>query len=322
MGCHYNHNQPFQNRFHPHNKSTIELNIMLYCIGKRVLVSTLFVLFIGNVSHAQFRPDQRIKYTSSGKEKVTLTEQEWLMAGIKYLEKKNNNWYERFWIEEGFTSPGDIYVQLLPSTAHAEGIVVVFDLSEEVIKKDSTLEIHERIAEMLFDQYRGYVEEEWPVWMAGYRVGYTGDPLRANMRAYNLFIPKDNNLDELPAGKGIGNERITMPVNEYVLKRMHLAVEDLRTVYKDFLDLSGLEIGYDARLSMGIDSKRDNVINVEFWLNEQTQKADPNLKVHRDMADRFVKFLERKSKPYKPDWLFIKAIADTTNGRRLPVVLK
>ena len=59
------------------------------------------------------------------------------MAGIKYLEKKNNNWYERFWIEERFTSPGDIYVQLLPSTAHAEGIVVVFDLSEEVIKKDS-----------------------------------------------------------------------------------------------------------------------------------------------------------------------------------------
>lgn len=294
----------------------------LQCSSAVFLFCGIAVLLCVNSANAQFRPDQRIKYTTSGKERVTLTQQEWVMAGIKYLEKKNNNWYERFWQDEGFSSPEEIYVQLLPSTAHSEGIVVIFDLSEEVLKADSSLKVHKRIARMLFDQYRGYLDEEWPVWMSGYRVGYTGDPLKANMRGYQLIIPEDNDFDQLPPEDGIGNERLTMPVNEYVLKRMHLAVEDLRIVYKDFLDLSGLEIGYDARLSMGIDEKRDNVINVEFWLNEQTQKADPNLKVHRDMADRFVKFLERKSKPYKPDWLFIKAIADTTNGRRLPVVLK
>lgn len=274
---------------------------------------------------AQSSTDMFVKRTTSGTNIITLPKKDLTLAPLLYLEKKQNNIYESFWVSEGLTSPEDMYVRLVPAKLISHAYVVVFSISPKLLAYDPDLEIHGRISEMMYDFFRPYTKQDnWITWMSGVEYDYNNDRIltnEANNARFELIDPKADQLREEELKDSIAISRVSVTAQEYAWQRLRLAAEDLIPVYRSFLNISGLDYGLHAEIDIRIDSVRANAILLFFTLQPEAVKADPEFSGHNRIAKTFVDFLYRKSEPFRPEWLILQAKADTSNYRRLPIIL-
>lgn len=257
--------------------------------------------------------------TRAGDDKVSITKTEYALLSIAYQEKKMNNWYEKFWVEEGFTSPEDMFVRIQRSSIHDEALMIVFDVTEPVVKSDSLFDVHLRIADMLQGHLQSQIKldsTQWVQWITAVNENYTpGKSVNRRLvqkQQMKIIKPENGDLSLLSPSIGIGRQEMRIPARDLAALYLEGAIEDLHLVYKDFLLISGFELYQNAEIILEKNKADNDLLSFVFVMDSQTARSDPGLKAHRSMAKQFREFINRKAEPMQTKWLRIRFEADTS----------
>ncbi|TNE74218.1 hypothetical protein EP331_02330 [bacterium] len=289
---------------------------------RNLVILILAFLFLPINLCAQVGAMDFYNVTRSGSDKVSITKMEYAWLSILYQEKKMNNWYEKFWVNEGFTSPEDMYVHLEISNLNQEAFVLVFDVSKGVQQADSTFEIHTRIVDMLQGDLQKRIQLDstaWVQWMAAVNENYNSGEKKSEFlknMSFRYIVPENGDLSKLKPSKGIGRQQMRVAAKDLAYLYLNPAIDDLHLVYKDFLKISGFELYQDAEIILERNKGDDDLLSFVFVMSREVARSDRNLQAHRSMAKQFKSFITRKSEPVKTDWLRFRIEADTTGNIR------
>jgi hypothetical protein len=285
---------------------------------KSFILFSLYQLLAINV-HAQISAMDFYAVTRAGDDKVSITQTEYALLSIAYQEKKMNNWYEKFWVEEGFLSPEDMYVRIQRSSIHDESLMIVFDVTEPVIKADSTYEIHLRIADMLQGHLQSQIKldsTDWVQWITAVNENYIPvNPVKSRLvqkQQVKIIRPENGDLNRLNPQVGKGRQEMRIPARDLAALYLEGSIEDLHLVYKGYLSISGLQLFQNAEILIEKNKADNDLLSFVFVMDTETARNDPGLKAHRNMAKQFREFIMRKVEPVQTKWLRIRFEADTS----------
>jgi hypothetical protein len=313
-------------------KSIVIFTSYLKQFVKIVLISFTILCFSGqNNLFGQVGAMNFYKVSKSGKDKLNITNRERALLRIAYYEKSNNDFYEKFWEKQKFTSPRDMYLKIVESSLHEDGLVIVFDVSPKVVKADTGFTIHRRIAKMLSQHLNSKLANDstntWIQWMIGVNKNYGPQPKKDSLKS-NLFKaaffyiePKggDIALMDEAKGKARGKKRIT--TREYALIFLKPMLEDILPQYKAFLQFNAVQLYENADLIMEPNKFDTDVISIVYKIDEKTRINDPGFAQLRDLTNRLIPFIENKIKPIKNDWLKIRIEVEPIESPRDRTVL-
>ena len=271
------------------------------------------------------------KVSKSGKDRLNINNRENALLSIAYLEKKNNDFYEKFWEEQKFTSPRDMYLKITESTLHEDGLVIVFDVSPKVVKADTGFTIHRRIAYMLADHLNAKLTENaantWIQWMIGVNKNYgptsKRDSLKSNLfkAAFYYIEPKGGDIATMDQAKGKARGRKRITTREYAMIYLKPIMDDILPLYKQFLQLNAVQLYENADLVMEPSKYDPDVISIVYKIDNTTRINDPGYSQLKSLTKTLIPFIERKITPIKTEWLKVRIEVEPIESPRDRTVL-
>lgn len=271
------------------------------------------------------------KVSKSGKDKLNINNRETALLSIAYLEKKNNTFYEKFWEEQKFTTPRDMYLKIVESTLHEDGLVIVFDVSPKVVKADTGFTIHRRIAYMLADHLNSKLTQNsantWIQWMIGVNKNYgpqqKKDSLKSNLfkAAFYYIEPKGGDIVTMDQAKGKARGRKRITTREYAMIYLQPLMEDILPLYKEFLQFNALQLHENADLVMEPSKYDTDVISVVYKIDNIARINDPNYNQLKSLTAKLIPFIERKMQPIQTEWLKVRIEVEPIESPRDRTVL-
>lgn len=287
-------------------------------VSKAFILLSLWQVFPLSI-YAQISALDFYAVTRAGGDKVSITKTEYALLSIAYQEKKMNNWYEKFWVEEGFTSPEDMFVHIQRSSIHEEALMIVFDITEPVAKLDSLFDVHLRIADMLQGHLQSQIKLDstyWIQWITAVNENYAPEKLvnrrLVQKQQVKIIKPENGDLSLLKPTLGIGRQEMRIPARDIAALYLEGAIDDLHLVYKDFLQISGFELYQNAEIILEKNKADYDLLSFVFVMDSPTARSDPGLNAHRSIAKQFREFINRKAEPIQTKWLKIRFEADTS----------
>ena len=271
------------------------------------------------------------KVSKSGKDRLNINNRENALLSIAYLEKKNNDFYEKFWEEQKFTSPRDMYVKIMESSLHEDGLVIVFDVSPKVVKADTGFTVHRRIAYMLADHLNAQLTENaantWIQWMIGVNKNYGPTPKRDSLKsnifksAFFYIEPKGGDIATLEEAKGKSKGRKRITTREYAMIYLKPMIDDILPFYKSFLQFNAVQLFENADLVMEPSKYDSDVISIVYKIDNKTRINDPGFNQLKSLTERLIPFIERKIRPIKTEWLKVRIEVEPIESPRDRTVL-
>lgn len=272
------------------------------------------------------------KASSSGNDKLNINNREYALLSIAYYEKKMNHLYESFWRDYSFKTPRDMFVRIMESTLHEDGLVLVFDVAPKVAEQDTGFVKHQRFSDML----AGYLTDKmiktdsahkWIRWMTGINENYgpakKKDTLSSGIykSAFRYIDPPGGDISTLdkPKGKARGRRRIS--VREYAMLYLTPMLDDIRPEFEAFLQLNALRMFENAELKMEPNKFDPDVISIVFRIDNLGRINDPGYAQLRHLTQTLLPFVERKIKPIKNEWLKIRFEVEPIESPRDRTVL-
>jgi len=271
------------------------------------------------------------KVSKSGKDRLNINNRENALLSIAYLEKKNNDFYEKFWEEQKFTSPRDMYLKITESTLHEDGLVIVFDVSPKVVKADTGFTVHRRIAYMLADHLNAKLSENaantWIQWMIGVNKNYGSIPKRDSLKsnifkaAFYYIEPKGGDIVTMDQAKGKARGRKRITTREYAMIYLKPMMDDILPLYKEFLQLNAVQLYENANLVMEPSKYDPDVISIVYKIDNVTRINDPGFNQLKSLTAKLIPFIERKIIPIKTEWLKVRIEVEPIESPRDRTVL-
>lgn len=300
---------------------------------KIFILSAFFFISSFSLAHAQVGAMNFYKISKSGNDKLNINNREYALLSIAYLEEKNNRLYEEFWNDEGFKSPRDMFVKLSESSLHEDGIVIIFDISPKVARRDTGFVKHKRFAHLLSRELNKKMTKvdsafKWVKWMVGINENYrvqkrSVDSLNALLYkfAFRYVDPPGGDialLDE-PSGKAKGRRRIS--VREYAMIYLKPMLDDIKPKFIEFLEFNALQEFENAELKMEPSRYDSDVISIVFRIDNKTRVLDFGYNQLKQLTNELLPFVEKKIRPMKTDWLKIRFEVEPIESTRDRMIL-
>ena len=265
-----------------------------------------------------------------GDRKLRITTIDYVMAPLFYQSNELNKMYDHFLEFDGLTVPNDAQFFVRRDPRSTDGVLLLYRFNDEVRDTDPDFNRHRRLARVMMKELSTSIPDsiDWVVWSAGIDSTYRFERFKkdiANRRdlgAMRYILPQLEPEETLPEPSGQGNELYEITAQKYAAHLLQPAVADIRTAYRPYLDLSGLEWGRDASVTIEPWKINSDFILITLIMSDKTERSDPDFSYHKSFADRIVTYLRKMIEPEPPSWLRFRVAADTSGGRIAPVILK
>jgi hypothetical protein len=268
--------------------------------------------------------------TENGQTLVVLSYRDSVMYPMLESRKEMTELYARFWENERFAATRDLNVEILPDGVNRAGIVVVLEMRQKVMQKDPGFEMHRRFGQMLVSYCKNKTGGKAPIiWKVAVDTTYGDDQIRRSSVAtafgsrfkYIYQDPAARDSVKIYAMEESGGRNVAMQAIDLAYTLASGLQEELVKSYAPLLGFDGLKYGQDATLLFKKNPIDQNSVLLLFELGPRARKIDPQLTMHKDLAEKMVKRLNDHLKPIAPAWLDFKAAADTTGGKSPYVLL-
>lgn len=270
------------------------------------------LLFLAQASFAQVSGFDFYRLSTTGGDKISISQIEYAQLTLAYQEKKMNNWYEKFWLKDGFNSPEYCYVRVIEAPSHTDALFLVFEVADTLARIDTAFAIHKRIAQMLIDDLKPKINMEnpdWIQWMAAISPGYNSKKERKSNKqlmystSLEYLIPDSGKVELLPPPTRNGTTMMRISTLDYAMQFIRPSLEDLHLLYKQFLNINGLKLFLNAEIAIEKNRFNDDMISFVFKLDSLAESNDPKFVQHRALAKQMHDFIVRKAAPIQTKWL-------------------
>ncbi len=270
------------------------------------------------------------KATENGQTLIMLTKRDSVLYPLLESRQEMTQLYGRFWENERFLPVRDLNVDLVPDGSHRAGLVILLEMRHKVGLKDPGFEMHRRFGQMMVAYCRNVVGAQKPViWKVAVDTTYGDESVRRSSVA-TAFGSRFKTIYQEPAERDSaaiarineqGGGTLTIPAIEMAQMLASGLNGTFEAMYAPLLGFDGFKYGTDATVGFQRNPIDQNSLLILFKLGKRVIKTDPELNMHRNLAEKMVAKLNERMKPFAPAWLDFKAAADTTGGKSPYVLL-
>jgi hypothetical protein len=270
------------------------------------------------------------KATENGQTLIMLTKRDSVLYPLLESRPEMTQLYGRFWENERFLPVRDLNVDLVPDGSNRAGVVILLEMKHKVGLKDPGFEMHRRFGQMMVAYCRNVAGARTPViWKVAVDTTYGDESVRRSSVStafgsryksiYQEPAERDSAAIELINEKGGGT--LTIPAIEMAQMLASGLTGTFEAMYSPLLSFDGFKYGMDGTVGFQRNPIDQNSLLILFKLGKRVVKTDPELNMHRNLAEKMVAKLNERMKPFAPAWLDFKAAADTTGGKSPYVLL-
>lgn len=268
--------------------------------------------------------------TENGETLIMMSYRDSVLYPLYETRKEMTALYGRFWENDFFLPLQDLNVDVVPDGSSKAGIVIVLEMRHKVGLRDPGFEMHERFGRLLLNFCRNRTGKDAPiVWKVAVDTTY-GDQNVKKSAVSSVFGSRHKVIYQEPAAKDSaaisaiqekGGRTISMPAIDIAFMLAGNYTDRFVKLYAPGLAFDGFKYGRDAEIHLKRNPIDQNSILLLFTLNRAVARRDPELGMHKNLAEKMMQVLTEEMRNYAPAWLDFKAAADTTGGRDPYVLL-